>query len=85
VGRTVARNARPSREMEPVQGSGSQPGLHAGFAVVHHKTVGLLRRATKPSLEVRRAEKGFGPAEKLRCRGTRDGIVGLASGGRRLR
>jgi hypothetical protein len=59
--------------------------LHVGFAAVHQKTAGLLGSATKPRLEARRAEMGFGRAEKFRCRQTRGGIAGLASGGRGLR
>jgi hypothetical protein len=34
--------------------------LHAGFAVVHHKTVELLGCVTKPRPEARRAETGSG-------------------------
>jgi hypothetical protein len=59
--------------------------LHAGFAAVHQKIVTLLGWATKPRPEARRAETGSGRAEKLRCRRTRGGIAGLASGGRGLR
>jgi hypothetical protein len=59
--------------------------LHVGFVAIHHKIVGLLGWAKKPRLETRRAETGFGRAEKLRCRGTHGGIAGLASGGRGLR
>jgi hypothetical protein len=41
AGRRVARKARRSHRSEPVQGSHNR-SLHAGFAAVHHKTVGLL-------------------------------------------
>jgi hypothetical protein len=58
--------------------------LHARFAAVHHKTVGLLGLATKPRPEARRAETGSGHVEKLRWRRTRGRITGLASGGRGL-
>jgi hypothetical protein len=58
--------------------------LHAGFVAVHQKTVRLLGSATKPRPKARRAETGSGRAEKLRCRRTRGGIAGLASGGRGL-
>jgi hypothetical protein len=51
--------------------------LHAGFAVVHQKTVGLLGWATKPRLEARRAETGSGRADKLPCWRTRGRIAGL--------
>jgi hypothetical protein len=56
-----------------------------GFTVVHQKTVGLLGWATIPRPEARWEETGSGRAEKLRCRRTRGGIAGLASGGRGLR
>jgi hypothetical protein len=59
--------------------------LHAGFAVVHQKTVGLLGLAIKPRPEARWAETGSGRAEKLRCRRMRGAIAGLGSGGRGLR
>jgi hypothetical protein len=58
--------------------------LHAGFVVVHHKTVGFLGCATKSRPQARWAETASGHTEKLRCRGTRDWIAGLASGGRGL-
>jgi hypothetical protein len=56
-----------------------------GFAAVHQKTIELLGGATKPRPEARRAETGSGHVEKLRCRRTRGGIAGLASGGHGLR
>jgi hypothetical protein len=59
--------------------------LHSGFAVVHHKTVGLLGWVTKPRPKTRWVKTGSGRAEKLRCRGTCGGIAGLASGEHRLR
>jgi hypothetical protein len=59
--------------------------MHAGFAVIHQKIIGLFGRDTKPRPEARRAEKGSGRAEKLRCRRTRGGIARIASGGRGLR
>jgi hypothetical protein len=59
--------------------------LHAGFAAVHQKTIGLLGGATKPRPEARRAETASGRTGRLRCRRTRGGISGLASGGRGLR
>jgi hypothetical protein len=42
AGRMVARKARQSHRLEPVQGSGHNRSLHAGFAAVHQKTVWLL-------------------------------------------
>jgi hypothetical protein len=59
--------------------------LHTGFAVVHHKTIGLLGRATKPRPEARRVETGSGRTDKLRCRRTHGGIIGVALEGRGLR
>jgi hypothetical protein len=59
--------------------------LHVGFVAVHPKIVGLLGWATEPRAEARRMETRSGSVKKLRCRGTRSGIVGLASGGRGLR
>jgi hypothetical protein len=53
--------------------------LQARFAVVHHKTVGLLGGASKLRSEARRADMRSGHAEKLR-----DGITGMPSGGRGL-
>jgi hypothetical protein len=38
----VARKARRSRGLEPVQGSGTRPESAQGFVAVHHKTVGYL-------------------------------------------
>jgi hypothetical protein len=59
--------------------------LHAGFAAVHHKTVGLLGWTTKLRPKARRVETGSRRAEKLRCWRTRGRIAGLALGGRGLR
>jgi hypothetical protein len=54
--------------------------------VAHDRSLhaGLLGWATKPREKARWAETGSRHVEKLRCRGTRDRIVGLASRGRRL-
>jgi hypothetical protein len=79
AGHMVARKKRDEVvDMSRCRVAVHDRSLHAGFAVVYHKIVGLLG-------EARRAETGSGRAEKLRCRGTRDGITGLVLGGRRLR
>jgi hypothetical protein len=54
--------------------------LHAGFAAVDHKTVGLLGWATKPRSEARRAETGSGRVEKLRSGGHASTSQGLRQG-----
>jgi hypothetical protein len=54
--------------------------LHAGFAVVHHKTIRLLSWATKPRPEARRVETGSERAERLRSGGHTSGSQGLRRG-----
>jgi hypothetical protein len=54
--------------------------LHTGFAVIHQKTA----RATWLNHKTKTGGSA-GCTKKLRCRRTRGGIAGLASGGRGLR
>jgi hypothetical protein len=81
----VARKARViSRGQEPVLGSGSRPESARGVSdsSPQNRRVTWLRHKTKTGGSA--GGDGIRAAEKLRCRRTRDGIAGLASGGRRL-
>jgi hypothetical protein len=84
AGRMVARKARRSRRSEPVHGSGSQPESARGVCggSPENRRVTWLSHKTKTGGSA--GETGSGRAEKLRCRWTRGGITGLASGGRGL-
>jgi hypothetical protein len=85
AGRMVARKARRSHRTELVQGSGSRPESARGVCGGSPKNRRVTWLSHKPRPEARRAETGSGCTEKLRCRRTRGGIAGLASGGRGLR
>jgi hypothetical protein len=54
--------------------------LHAEFAAVHHKTVGLLGWGTKLRPEARQVETGSGRTEKLQSGGYTSGSQGLRRG-----
>jgi hypothetical protein len=85
TGRMVARKARRSRRLEPVQDSGSRPESARGVCGGSPEN----RRVTWLSHKTKTGGSAGGDmirgAEKLPCRWTRDGIAGLASGGRGLR
>jgi hypothetical protein len=84
AGRMVARKARRSRRLDPVQGSGSLLESACGVCggSPENRRVTWLSHKTKTGGSV--AETGSGRAKKLRCRRTRGGIARLASGGRGL-
>jgi hypothetical protein len=84
AGCMVARKARRSRRLEPVQGSGSQPKSSCGVCggSPQNRWVTWLSHKTKTRGSAGGDE--IRAAEKLRCQRTRGRIAGLALGGRGL-
>jgi hypothetical protein len=81
AGRMVVRKEKWSRWSEPVQGSGSNWSLYAGFAAVHHKTGGVTWLTHKTKTEGSAGGDGILVRREASMPATRGGIAGLASGG----